>query len=136
MCCFWGFRRFGSFGEFCCQAIYYAPFGIGYGPQEQFSYEYTDEYNTRVVIAAIADTGWVDRSEILRNYNISGKMIDETVRLINATDEYRYEYAYELGNENLDRFPFYDKPLYEYIYPTLSRSLAKAQLLANENKTN
>lgn len=115
--------------------VSYALLGQGFKPQEQFNYQYSDGYNTRVVLSVNADSTWLEQSEILRTYNVSGKMIEETVKKVGETDyNYRYVYAYELGEDNLQRFPFYDKPLYEYIYPTLSPALRRALSMEVKNK--
>jgi len=104
--------------------LYYAPVNMVYGPQEQFTYEYSDGLNTRVVLSVMVDSAWVDRNEILREYNISNKMILETVKAIGDSNyEYQYKYVYELGEDNLELFPFFDQPLVEYIYPSLSKAM-------------
>jgi hypothetical protein len=114
--------------------VFYSEPGQGLKPQELFSYQYTNGYNTKVVLSMYADSVWLPQSEILRTYNLSGKMIEETIKKVGETDyEYRYVYAYELGEDNLAIFPFYEKPLYEFIYPTLSSSLQKALLMEERN---
>ena len=83
--------------------IYYALLGQDYGPQELFTYYYSEGYNSKVLLSMRVDSTWLEQSEILRNYNVSGKMIEETVRKVGDSDyNYRYVYAYELGEDNVN----------------------------------
>lgn len=116
--------------------VFYALLGQDFRPQEQFIYQYTDGYNTKVVLSVNVDSVWVARNEILRNYNVNGKMVEEIVQPFGETEyNYRYVYAYELGEDNFEMFPFYEQPLYEFIYPTLSPSLQKALSMEAKNKS-
>lgn len=116
--------------------VFYALLGQDFRQQEQFTYQYADGYNTKVVLSVNIDSVWVPRNEILRTYNVSGKIIEETARKVGDTDyNYRYVYTYELGEDNLEIFPFYEQPLVEYIYPTLSPAMRKAMLMEAKNKS-
>jgi len=123
-------------GQLYKTTLYYAPVNQKYGPQEQFTYEYSEGLNTRVVMAVFTDSNWVERNEILREYNINNKMVLETVKAIgNPNYEYQYKYVYELGEDNLSIFPFYDQPLHEYIYPELSTALHKLLPMEVKNRS-
>lgn len=100
--------------------VFYGGFASEYGPQEQYIFEYESGLNTRIGIAVLISDEWTERSEIVRNYDQNGNMTDETVRLVGDPNyEYRYIYFYEPGKHNREHFPFYDQPLYEYIYPAI-----------------
>ena len=116
--------------------VYYTSSSVEYRPNQQFTYTYTNGYNTRVELSVAVDSGWVAVNEIIRSYNISGKMIEEGLKAIGDTEyAYLYNYTYELGKENLDIFPFYDKPLFEYIYPTLVSTKSAEYLNISKSKS-
>ena len=98
--------------------LFYEGYGLPYGPQEKFSYEYMNDLVSRIVLSVYTGNDWLESSEILRDYDISKNMIEEKVRFIETSQNYyRYTYEYELGNKNLKVYPFYDQALYEFIYP-------------------
>jgi hypothetical protein len=100
--------------------IYYEGFGLEYGPQERFTYEYTNDLVSRIGISVYDGENWPETSAVYRQYDINNNMTRESLRLTESTkDYYRYNYEYMLGKDNLEVFPFYDQPLIEYIYPSV-----------------